>query len=370
MPRVIVAKLGTALVTGPAGGIDVDVLDSVARQTAELFSQNRRVAIVSSGAVGAGVKALGMSGRPRDLPRLQAAAAAGQPLLAAAWAKSLDAAGLKTGQVLLTREDVDDRPRFLNVRNTIAALWHAGAVPIVNENDAVSTAELAAGTSDGADSFGDNDRLAAVMSAALSAELLVLLTTVPGLLDDAGDVVPQVSDLADARRWCRSDVSTGGTGGMTSKLDAAELVTAAGERMVLADGRSPDALLRAVAGESVGTTFLPKEEPKLRARLRWVQHATTSGRLVLDDGAVQALSKRPASLLPAGVTSVEGDFCRGDVVELVTVDGTKFARGVAAHHASTCRHLAGKRSSDLRDEFGEGFQAELVHRDQLLLLRD
>lgn len=198
---------------------------------------------------------------------------------------------------------------------------------------------------------------------------MVLLSTVPGLLDDAGEVVREVHDVEDARKWCRTELSAGGSGGMASKLDAAAFATAAGEQMVLANGREPNVLVRAAAGEDIGTRFFPREEAKLRARLRWVQHVTPAGRLVLDDGAVGALSARPASLLPAGVIEVVGDYCRGDVVELATTAGRVVGRGVASHHASVCRHLAGRRSSDLRDEYGNDFQAELVHRDQLLLLR-
>ncbi len=362
MPRVIVVKLGTALVTEPSGRADEQVLTSIARQVALLWSEGRRIAVVSSGAVGAGAALLGMQSRPRDLPRLQAAAAVGQPILAARWSAAFQTVGLRCGQVLVTREDIDDRGRFLNVRNTVDALWRADAVPVINENDTVSTAELASPTA-GAETFGDNDRLAAAVASALSAEMLVLLSTVPGLLDADGRVVECVADVADVAKLVRNGTSVGGTGGMASKLAAARLVTAAGETMVLADGRSKDALLNAVHGKPGGTRFEPATGDRLRGRLRWVAHAAACGRLTLDAGAVRALQGSAASLLPAGVSKVDGTFARGDVVELCDDTGHVIGRGVVDHDADTCRSLAGKRSSQL----GGGFQAELVHRDSLVM---
>ncbi len=369
MPRVVVVKLGTALVTGRDGEADADVLASTAKQIRQLVDEKRRIAVVSSGAVGAGVKVLGLGRRPKDLPRLQAAAAAGQPVLAAAWAKALSDVGLRSGQVLLTREDVDQRHRFLNVRNTVAALWHCGAIPIINENDAVSTAELPGGEVGGAETFGDNDRLAAAVSAALSAEMLVLLSTVDGLLDEEGQVVREVTELAAAEKLCRRDTSVGGTGGMKTKLLAARLVTEAGETMILANGRTPDALVRATTDDHLGTRFIPADEAKLQAKLRWVQHAATHGTLTLDAGAATALRRRRASLLPAGVTQVTGTFARGEVVRLIDDHGTEVARGVAAHDSETCRTFAGRRSSELQAEHGPDLQAELVHRDLLVIQR-
>ena len=366
MARVLVAKLGTNLITTPDGLADDAVIADTARQVGALWREGCRVAIVSSGAVGAGVKVLGFNGRPKDLPRLQAAAAAGQPVLAARWSAALADVGLKCGQVLVTREDIDDRGRFLNVRHTVDALWRAGAVPVINENDTVSTAELAGPTA-GADSFGDNDRLAAAVASALSAELLVLLSTIPGLLDVEGQVVSDVADVADVAHLVRDSMSAGGTGGMASKLAAARLVTAAGETMVLAHGRHQDVLLKAAHGEPVGTRFAPATGDRLRGRLRWVAHAAAAGQLILDEGAVRAIQSGGASLLPAGVTQVTGDFARGDIVELTDGAGHTVARGVVEHDSAFCRSLAGKRSGELKREHGDAFQAELVHSDGLVI---
>jgi glutamate 5-kinase len=362
MPRVIVVKLGTSLVTGSGLGADAHVLASIARQVVGLLDEGRHVAVVSSGAVGLGMSALGWTRRPRELPGLQAAAAVGQPLLMDAWRAAFAPFGRGVGQVLMTREDADDRGRFLNVRDTVDALWSANAVPIVNENDATSTAELGGRRLAGAASFGDNDLLAASLSAALSARLLVLLSTVPGLLDDRQQVVPAVRDVAQARRLVRRETSAGGLGGMASKLAAASLVTGAGEAMVLADGRADDALLRAVRGEAVGTRFEPTQSDRLTGRLRWIAQTTPAGRLTLDAGAVRAVRDRDASLLPAGVTGVEGRFSRGDVVALIDPAGHVFAKGLANHDAAIAARLIGRRSTDL----DQPLQAELVHRDYLV----
>ena len=371
MPRVIVVKLGTSLVTDAGRRPDAGVLADVARQVAVLLGQGRRVAVVSSGAVGAGVGVLGLAKRPTDLAELQAAAAAGQPVLMRAWAEAFAPFDLKVGQVLVTREDADDRGRFLNFRNTVAALWRLGAVPVLNENDTVSTDELkrVAGGSAGAASFGDNDRLAAVAASALSAELLVVLSNVPGLLDAAGNVVGEVSDVAAAEALVRRDVSAGGTGGMSSKLAAARHVTAAGEAMVLAGGREPDALLRAAAGEAVGTRFLPAASSgRLLGKDRWIASVAASGRLVLDAGAVRAVIERGASLLPAGVVEVKGRFEAGDVVELVdAVTGGVVGRGLTNYADADVRRIAGRRSADLALVLGAAIHPEIVHRDGLIL---
>ena len=360
MARVIVVKLGTNLVTDAGRRPDAAVLGGIARQVGELFKQGRRVAIVSSGAVGAGTAVLGLDRRPTDLAELQAVAAAGQPVLMKAWAEAFAPVRLQVGQVLITREDADDRGRFLNFRNTVAALWRLGAVPVINENDTVSTDELTVGAA----SFGDNDRLAAVAASALSAELLVLLSTVPGLLDEAGRVVERVSDVNAVAGLARRDKSAGGTGGMASKLAAARLVVAAGEMMIIADGRAEDVLLKVVAGEPVGTRFVPAGGGRLLGKSRWIAAAAASGRLLLDAGAAEAVSRRNASLLPAGVVGVEGHFRRGDVVDLLAPDGRIVARGLCNYDADDVRRIRGRRTADLAALLDGGVYDEVVHRDQ------
>ena len=363
MPRVLVVKLGTNLVTDSGRRPDAALLGQIAAQIGVLFQEGRRVAVVSSGAVGAGMAVLGLAKRPTDLAELQAVAAAGQPVLMRAWAEAFAPVGLKVGQVLITREDADDRGRFLNFRNTAAALWRLGAVPIINENDTVSTDELTSGAA----SFGDNDRLAAVAASALSAELLVLLSTVAGLLDERGEVVSSVSDVAAVAHLTRTDRSAGGTGGMASKLAAARHVVAAGETMVVADGRAADVLLKVVAGEAVGTRFLPTGGGRLLGRSRWIAAAAASGRLLLDAGAAGAVGRRNASLLPAGIVGVEGGFLRGDVVELVSPDGLVIARGLSNYDADGVRRIRGRKTADLASLLdGGGVYDEVVHRDQMV----
>ena len=365
MPRVVVVKLGTNLVTNRDGTPDTAVLSDVARQAGELWHEGRRVVIVSSGAVGVGASLLKLGRRPRDLSVQQAAAAVGQPALMSAWSEAFSGATLAVGQVLLTREDADERGRFLNLRNTIHALWRMNAVPIVNENDTVSTAELRGGSS-GAETFGDNDRLAAVVAGALSAELLVMLTTVNGLQNAAGEVISTVESLRDAAVHVRTGTSAGGTGGMASKLAAAALVTRAGEAMVLANGREADVLLRAVRGESIGTRFPPAAGSRLSGRGRWIASAEAAGRLTLDAGAARALRGGSASLLPAGITGVIGDFARGDVVDLMDDAGAGVGRGLTNYDAEVIRRIAGKRSGELGEVLTAPYHEEVVHRDHLV----
>ena len=366
MPRIVVVKLGTNLVTNGGGTPDTAVLSDVARQVGELWQTGRRVVIVSSGAVGIGASLLKLGRRPRDLSVQQAAAAVGQPALMNAWSAAFAEVGLAVGQVLLTREDADERGRFLNLRNTIHALWRMNAVPIVNENDTVSTAEIRGGGM-GAETFGDNDRLAAVVAGALSAELLVMLTTVDGLQDASGEIVSTVESLRDAAIHVRTGTSAGGTGGMASKLAAAALVTRAGETMVLANGRQDEVLLRAVGGEPIGTRFLPSAATRFSGRSRWIASAEAAGQLVLDAGAANALRGGSASLLPAGMTKIIGDFSRGDVVELVDADGAIIGRGLTNFDAATAARIAGKRSADLGALLSAPYHEEVVHRDHLVL---
>ena len=361
----LIVKLGSAVVTDGHGGLDNALLASVSAQIAGLRGRGVRVVVVSSGAVAAGVAELGLGRRPRDLPRLQAAAAVGQRRLMDAWAEALRPHGLHAAQLLLTRDDADNRTRFLNLRDTITAAHGLGAVPILNENDTTATEELHR-FAGGGTSFGDNDMLAAVVCAALRAEALIVLSTAAGLLDAAGRIIPAVASVGEARHHLFTGTAAktaAGKGGMAGKLDAAEIVTAAGEAMVVADGRLPDVLRRVVDGEPVGTIFLPASGRRA-GRLRWVATARPCGSLHVDAGAERALRGGGASLLPVGVTRVEGDFARGDVVRIVGPAGGEIARGLARCASAEARRLAGKRAAaaDPPAEY-----EELVHRDDLVL---
>ena len=358
--RSVVVKLGTQLLADRGGRLDAPFLAAVAAQVAALRRRGIVVTVVSSGAIGAGMGELNLPARPTDLAQLQAVAAVGQRKLMDAWAAAFAPHGLHVAQLLLTRDDVDDRQRFLNLRNTIHAVHELGGVPVVNENDTVSTDEIVAV------SFGDNDILAALVTHAVAADLLVLLSVVDGILNPAGEPVRLVQSIDAARDWVRAEKSALGKGGMDSKLTAARMVTDAGSAMVVADGRQPDVLLNLLDGVEVGTLFVPG--PKRRpARSRWIGSARPLGTITVDAGAVTALTEKNRSLLAAGVTAVAGPFARGDVVAIAAADGRTVARGLTNYAAAEVERIKGMRTADVRSLLADAAYDEVVHRDNLVL---
>jgi glutamate 5-kinase len=359
--RAVVVKLGTQLLSDKEGRLDAAYVATVANQVAALRGRGVRVTIVSSGAIGAGLRQLNLAKRPTDLARLQAVAAVGQRRLMDVWAAAFAPHNLPVAQILLTREDIDHRTRFLNVRNTIAAVHELGGVPIINENDAVSTDEIVK------ISFGDNDILAALVTHALRADLLVLLSVVDGILDAGGKSVRLVDTLERARELVRVEKSALGKGGMNSKVEAARMVTESGEAMVVADGRMPDVLTRLLDGDpAVGTLFVPAG-PKRPSRSRWIGSARPAGTIVVDAGAAAALAGTNCSLLPAGVVRVAGDFARGDVVEIQSPDGAAVARGLSNYDAAVVERIRGKKTAEVRALLAEEAYDEVVHRDNLVI---
>src|SRR5437773_1263378 len=335
--RDIVVKLGTQLLADGSGTLDAPFVATIANQVASLRERGLRVTLVSSGAIGAGLRELNLAKRPTDLARLQAIAAVGQRRLMDVWADAFEPHKLPAAQLLLTREDVDDRTRFLNVRNTIHAAHELGAVPIINENDTISTSELIQ------ISFCDNDILAALVAGALRADLLILLSSIDGLLDAAGERVPLGENLQEARKLVRSDRSSLGKGGMESKLQAARIVTSAGEPLVVAGGRTPDVLRRSLSGEPLGTMFVPSRQ-KRSARSRWINAVRTAGTIFVDDGAVRALAEKNRSLLPAGIVKVEGSFEGEDGVAIAASGGRIIARGLSNYAGADVEKIRGKKS--------------------------
>lgn len=364
--RSVVVKLGTQLLSKPDRTLDTDFIARIAAQIATLREQGIRVTVVSSGAVGAGMAALKLVKRPADLATLQAVAAVGQPRLLAAWSDALAPHGLAAAQILLTREDIDHRTRFLNLRNTLAAAETLGAVPVINENDTVSTDEMVR------ISFGDNDLLAALVTQSIQAQLLVLLSVVDGVLDAAGKSVRTVATPDEAQALVRKEKSAAGKGGMDSKVNAARIVTATGEHLVVADGRTPDVLPRLLAGEELGTVFLPPTRPgkttAARGKNRWISSARPTGSVTVDDGAAKALARGDRSLLPAGITDVKGKFEPGDLIEILTTTGTTLARGLTNYSASQILLIRGKKSQEVRKLLPDASYDEVIHRDHLLLL--
>ncbi len=364
--HTVVVKVGTNVLTGPDGTLQPGRVQGLADQLQRLRASGRKVALVSSGAIGAGVGRLGLGRRPTDLRHLQACAAVGQSLLMRAYEDCLAEHGIATAQVLLTAGDFDSRTRYLNARNTLLTLLEWGCLPIINENDTVSIAEIR---------FGDNDQLAALVTNLLQAPLLVLLSVVDGLYDaDPADhpgaavvrTVPQIDAAVMAKAGAgRSSL---GSGGMRSKLRAARLVTVAGESVILANGSTPgilDALFRA---EPRGTLFLPHDH-SMPAWKRWLGYtARPRGRLIVDRGARRAVEEQGRSLLPIGVVHVSGAFGKGDVVALCDPDGVEFARGLSAYSSGELDRLRGLRTEQIREALGSVPYEEVVHRDNLVLV--
>ncbi|MEX2216601.1 MAG: glutamate 5-kinase [Phycisphaeraceae bacterium] len=356
--RRLVVKFGTQLLTGDDGHLDVAYIHEMASQIAALRKDGYEITVVSSGAIGAGLAELKMDKRPRDVAELQAVAAVGQRRLMTYLHDAFLPHSLGVGQVLVTRGDFDDRQRYLNIRNCITHLHRLGCVPILNENDTVAVEELR---------FGDNDQLAALTCNALRADALILLTVVNGLLDEKGQRIDLVDELAAVQGHVRAEKSRLGSGGMQSKLTSVGLATEAGEIAVIANGREPNVLRRLLAGEAdLGTVFAPAKK-KLDARQRWIGLTKRpAGMLTIDDGALAAL-KRGKSLLPAGIKKVEGTFDRGDVIAVLDKEGHEVARGLSNYSADETRLIQGLKSSQLGKTLGREAYDEVIHRDHLVM---
>jgi len=364
----IVVKVGTRVLADARGRLDTQRVEALADQIHRVIQSGRRVVLVSSGAVGAGMGRLGLNERPRDLAQLQAVAAVGQSVLVEAYERALGRHGHHAAQILLTAEDLDHRTRYLNARNTILALLKMGAVPVINENDTVAVDELKI-------TFGDNDRLAAMVTNLIRAPLLILLSDVEGLYDgDPADassrVIPVVRRLDSRVFDLVRDRSSGLTkGGMASKLRAAQMVTASGENAIIAGGRVPEVLCRILAGEQIGTLILAQGRT-LVARKRWIgMTVQPRGSLVLDAGAADAVLHRGRSLLPIGVVEVRGEFGKGDVVAIEDAQGNELARGLTNYSAADVRKIKGLRSHRIAETLGHCPYEEVVHRDNMVLTR-
>ncbi|MGZ5958039.1 MAG: glutamate 5-kinase [Myxococcaceae bacterium] len=370
--RRIVVKLGTQVVTHDGRSLALGRLMSLVEEMALLRQEGRQLLLVSSGAVALGMKQLGLEERPRSLGLRQACAAVGQGHLVALYTSAFAQFGVTAAQVLLTESDLGDRDRALCVRTTLMRLLELRAVPVLNENDSVSIRELVEhrrtqGTATGAPAFGDNDGLSARVAVGVDADLLVLLTDVDGLYtaDPRTDPDAQRIDVLDAETPRLAGVSAGGTGGMTSKLEAARLASRGGVSVVIASGATPNVLRRLLSDEPIGTCVPPAERRAVRRqRIALAPHA---GALVANDGALSALEGGRASLLPIGVLDVEGDFREGDVVEIRDGSGRVRGRGLVNYDARACRALLGRHSEDIEDVLGwRGYDA-LVTRDNLVL---
>ena len=347
----MVVKLGTGVLTDSSKQLDPAQVEQLVAQVAEQRKAGKEIVVVTSGAVGAGMGALGFEKRPGELAELQACAAIGQSRLMATYERLFSKFDLRVAQVLLTHEDLEHHERHLNARNTLVSLLNHGVIPIINENDAVSFTEL---------KFGDNDKLSALVASLLPADLLIILTTVDGVIENFGKDDPRTIPTIERVDETVEKISGGTTsatavGGMASKIQAAKIVMRSGIPLVIASGKKKAVLARILAGSEEGTVFVPQAN-KLAGRKRWIAFFHhPKGALFVDNGAKQALREGGKSLLPPGVARCEGDFAAGDVVRVCDLDGTEFARGIARFSAEEIR--ARKRA-----------RVELVHRDDLVIL--
>ena len=364
--RTLVVKVGSSLVTNDGRGLDTSAIARWAAQIAQLRAQDKRCVLVSSGAIAEGVQRLGWTRRPHALHELQAAAAVGQMGLAQCYESSFREHGLATAQVLLTHADLADRQRYLNARSTLATLLDLGVIPVINENDTVVTDEI---------KVGDNDTLGALVANLVEAEVLVILTDQAGLFeaDPRRDAAAKLVQQAIAGE-ARLEAMAGGIGsvlargGMLTKVLAAKRAARSGAHTVIASGREPDVLLRLARGERIGTLLLAQTTP-LAARKQWLaDHLSVSGRIALDTGATRALCRDGKSLLPIGVTAVQGEFERGAVVTCLDPDGREVARGLVNYSAAETRLIMRRPSSEIEAVLGYIDGPELIHRNNLVLL--
>jgi glutamate 5-kinase len=359
----VVAKLGSSIVADDAGELRAPVLDSVCEQVSELHTEGENMVMVTSGAIARGMRLMELGGRPGAIDELQAASAVGQGSLFRAYEERLAGGGLHTAQVLLTAFDIAARMHYVNARQTLRRLLDWRVVPIVNENDTTATDEI---------TFGDNDFLSAQVAILLEARLLVLLTDIEGLhtadprRDPEARLVEQVTDFSKLDEYeIGVRTSAFGSGGMRSKVAAAEMASAAGIPVVICDGTAPGTLLAAARGEAVGTRFAPHDEhtPSFKLWLRYAKPA--QGRLVVDAGAARVLRERGSSLLPVGITGVEGEFEPGDAVEVVT-DGEVVGKGIVNFSAAELGRVKGMKTGEVRAVLPRAAE-EAVHRDYFVL---
>ena len=355
----IVVKVGTSSLCDELGRLDIVVLRSLCNQLAGVMKSGVSVTLVASGAVGAGLAELDLSERPKTVDMLQAVAAVGQGQLMRTFHDVFARKGIRVGQVLLTRDDFENRAKYLNIRNTLMTLGRCEVMAIVNENDAVAIDEFR---------YGDNDIIAAMLTNMLSADLLIMLTSVAGLLKGKKvvDVVETIDDKILAL------VSRGksklGSGGMAGKLAAAQMVMLAGEKAAIANAREKNIIPRILAGEQVGTIFLPAKR-KMTSRKRWIGQASRNlGKITIDAGAERALLKKGKSLLPSGIVSVEGKFKKGASIIITGPDGSDIARGLSNYPAEQIKLILGLKTSQIFKALGEKPYDVVVHRDNMVIL--
>jgi glutamate 5-kinase len=362
-----VIKVGTGVLTAEKG-LNLRVIGALARQISWLMSKDYEVILVSSGAIGSGIKKVGLKDKPARIPEKQATAAVGQPSLIQAYERAFHRHKIQVGQILLTRDDLCNRKRYLNARNTLNVLLEWGILPVINENDTVVVDEL---------KFGDNDNLSAMITHLMDAQVLISLTDTDGLFDkdprvhDDAALLPLVAKINRTLELAAHH-SPGalGTGGMLSKIETARKVTKSGIPMIIANGLKANILKNLFQGKDLGTLFVPQPE-KMTCRKCWIAFTLKEkGVIKVDRGAAKAISKQGKSLLPIGITGVEGDFRKGAMVNCVDPDGLSFAKGLVNYKAADIRKLAGLKTSEIEKCLGYKSYDEIIHRDNLVMITD
>ncbi len=362
----LVIKIGSNIIASTGQGLNEFKIEQLAKEVSQLKAKGYEVVIVSSGAIACGMEKLGLSERPTSIPAKQAAAAVGQSRLMWAYEKTLGHFNEKVAQILLTQEDLADRMRFLNSRNTLNTLIELGVIPIINENDTVAVEEI---------KFGDNDNLAALVTNLVDADLLVILSDVDGLYTDdpktnpRATFLPLVDELTPKIEGLARDSKTAeGTGGMASKLRAAKKASAYGVATIILNGKKDGLLLRLLNGEEIGTLFLPKKR-RLTSRKHWIAfYARPSGAIIVDDGAKKAILERGKSLLPSGIIDIEGTFETGEAVKCIGTDSREFARGLVNYGSAEVIKIKGKKTSEIEKILGYKYYDEVIHRDNLVVM--
>ena len=358
--KSVVIKVGTKVITAPDGALDRDRIKDIVDQIADIQDKALKAILVTSGAIGAGMRLLGLKRRPSRLSELQATASIGQSHLMQVYSDYFRVRGYLSGQILLTQEDFNDRKRYLNIKYTIQTLLDHNAIPIINENDTVSTDEIRC---------GDNDRLAGLVSDLCQTAKLIILTDVDGLMDEDGRLINLVDDISPRiMRLARSSSCDLGTGGMATKIEAARRALQAGIECVIANGKKKGVIRNVMEGNSVGTLFR-SGRIKLIARKRWIAFSSKpKGSVLVDTGAKDALSKGKRSLLASGILEVHGNFISGDVISVLDKNGKEFARGLAGYSSLELLKIKGLKTSQIKSSLGYKGPDEVVHKDNLVIL--
>ncbi len=365
MLQKIVVKVGTRLLTYQTGKLNLGITEKLVREIADLKNQGKDMVLVSSGAIGAGIGRLGLKKKPATVQERQALAAIGQGLLIQFYEKLFAEYGHIVAQVLLTREDMENRKRYINSRNALLHLLKYGTIPIINENDTVSTEEI---------EFGDNDKLSALVATIIDADLLIILTNIDGLcsgdphIDPSAKCIPLVTEITpEIKKIAGNTDEMLAKGGMISKIEAAEMVMNSGIDMIIADGRQENILRRIIRGEDVGTFFC-SGHGHLRSRKRWIAFTQKiKGVIYIDKGAAEAITEEGKSLLPIGIINIEGAFLRGETVIISTQRGEELARGLVNYSAEELRQIMGCKSTEVTGVLGYPGNKEVIHRDNLVL---